>query len=347
MKIRAAACLAATLALMAGTPALAQKAQPRPDTAPGVQVERLNTVMVGDRAPELAISEWVKGDEVSGFEDGKVYVVEFWATWCGPCIAGMPHVSELQKEYEDKGVTVIGVNIWDDPANVAPFMSEKQGDEKMQYVVAIEKKIEGEDVRNGVMARDWMRAAGRNGIPSAFIVDQKGYIAWMGHPMTMDEPLHKVVAGEWDIKAAAEDHVKMVKAEAKQNEQRQMLGKLLNPVTAAMSAGDYDKAYKALNKALDHEAVWDNANVLNSLSWNMVDPDADVADRNPKLAVKMAERAAELTEGKSAPVLDTLAWAYYQAGMKEKAIATETKAIALLSGDAKASYLEALERMKK
>lgn len=347
MKIRAAACLAASLALMAGTPALAQKAQPRPDTAPGVQVERLNEVMVGDRAPELAISEWVKGDEISGFEDGKVYVVEFWATWCAPCIAGMPHVSELQEKYEDKGVTVLGVNIWDDPANVAPFMTDKQGDEKMQYTVAIEKKIEGENIRNGEMARDWMRAAGRNGIPSAFIVDQKGYIAWVGHPMTMDEPLAKVVAGEWDIKAAAEDHVKMVKAEIKQNEQRQMLGKLLNPVTAAMGAGDYDTAYKALTAALEHEAVWDNANVLNSLTWNMVDPDADVSDRNPKLAVKMAERAAELTEGKSAPVLDTLAWAYYQAGMKDKAIATETKAIALLSGDAKASYVEALERMKK
>ena len=118
-------------------------------------------------------------------------------------------------------------------------------------------------------------------------------------------------------------------------------------VTAAMGAGDYDTAYKALTAALEHEAVWDNANVLNSLTWNMVDPDADVSDRNPKLAVKMAERAAELTEGKSAPVLDTLAWAYYQAGMKDKAIATETKAIALLSGDAKASYVEALERMKK
>lgn len=353
MKIRAAACLAASLALMAGAPALAQDAKPRPDTAPGVQVERLNKLMVGDRAPELAITEWVKGDEVTGFEDGKVYVVEFWATWCGPCIAGMPHVSELQKEYKDKGVTVIGVNIWDDPANVDPFMEDRganpSGDKLMKYTVAIEKKIEGEDpTRTGEMARDWMRAGGRNGIPSAFIVDQRGYIAWMGHPMSMDEPLEKVVNGSWDLKAAAKEHVEAVKLEAKQMEQRKVLVELLTPVSEAMNKGDFDTAYKGLAKAIENEAVWDNANVLNSFAWTMSDPDnTTITDRNPKLAVKMAERAVELTKGKNTAILDTLAWAYYQAGMKDKAIETENKAIEMSSGEEKKAFTEARERMKK
>ena len=210
MKLRAAACLA--LALMAGAPAIAQNATPKPARAPGVEVERTTKLMVGDLAPELAIGEWVKGDEVTGFEDGKVYVVEFWATWCGPCIGGMPHVSDLQKEYKDKGVTVIGVNIWDEPANVAPFMADRgerngvkqtSGDELMQYTVAIEKKIEGEDpTRNGEMAKSWMKAAGQNGIPSAFIVDQKGYVAWIGHPMKMDKPLEEIVKAIYASAAA-------------------------------------------------------------------------------------------------------------------------------------------------
>lgn len=347
MKFRAAACVA--LALMAGAPVMAQKTvQPKPAQAPGVEVERINTLMVGDRAPELAISEWVKGDEVTGFEEGKVYVVEFWATWCGPCIRGMPHLSEIQEEYKDKGVTVLGVNIWDEPDNVEPFMKDKGGDDKMHYTVAIEKKIEGEDPRrNGEMAKNWMRAAGRNGIPSAFIVDQKGYIAWMGHPMSMDDALKGVVAGTWDIRQAAKDHAESAQREAKQASQQDALNKVMTPVTAALQKKDYGAAYKSIEEAMKSEAVWDNSGALNYMAWAISDPDAKIENRDAKLALKLAERANELEKGANPAVLDTLAWAYYHAGMKDKAIAAETKAIGMLSGDDKKQYEETLERLKK
>ena len=52
------------------------------------------------------------------------------------------------------------------------------------------------------MAKTWMQAAGQNGIPTAFVVNKESRIAWIGHPMTIDSPLSKVVAGEWDIQAA-------------------------------------------------------------------------------------------------------------------------------------------------
>src|SRR5436305_4114419 len=59
----------------------------------------------GDLAPPLMATKWLQGREVPKFEPGGVYVVEFWATWCGPCIAFMPHLAELQARYRDNGLT--------------------------------------------------------------------------------------------------------------------------------------------------------------------------------------------------------------------------------------------------
>ena len=96
--------------LIAASAASVTVGQTDATTAPAKQPEaaKAKKLSVGDKAPPLSIEKWVKGDEVTGFEKGKVYVVEFWATWCGPCVASMPHLSALQKEYKDR-VTIIGV----------------------------------------------------------------------------------------------------------------------------------------------------------------------------------------------------------------------------------------------
>src|SRR3954463_3704223 len=114
-------CLAATLMFsLAALPALAA------DASKDV------TLKVGDPAPKLSIDKWVKGEPVKEFEKGKVYVVEFWATWCGPCKVSIPHVTKLQAKFKDKGLVVIGVDVWErDLAKVEPFVTE-MGD-KMNY----------------------------------------------------------------------------------------------------------------------------------------------------------------------------------------------------------------------
>jgi len=151
------------------------------------------TLKMGDAAPELKIGQWLKGDPVT-LDDKGTFIVECWATWCGPCIAAFPHLSELAKANEGK-VKVIGVNVWErkKPEEVKAFV-EAQGD-KMSYHVAAEA--------DGSVAKDWLKAAGKNGIPCAFVVT-KGKVAWIGHPAALNQPLlTSIVGGTFDMAAFA------------------------------------------------------------------------------------------------------------------------------------------------
>src|SRR3954469_24173342 len=81
-----------------------------------------SALKVGDTAPAIK-GKWLKGEPVKSFEPGKIYVVEFWATWCGPCIVAMPQLSALQAKYEDQGVIVIGQDAQEDePAKAERFV---------------------------------------------------------------------------------------------------------------------------------------------------------------------------------------------------------------------------------
>jgi thiol-disulfide isomerase/thioredoxin len=155
---------------------------------------------VGDAAPKLGFSKFVKGDAVSEFKPGKVYVVEFWATWCGPCRAVFPHLSKLQKDYGDK-VAFIGVSVWEQDASLVEPFVKKMGD-TMSYRVAMDKVGKDDDASEGHMAKNWMTAAGQQGIPTAFIINGEGKVAWIGHPGKIDKPLKDVVEGKFDIALA-------------------------------------------------------------------------------------------------------------------------------------------------
>ncbi|HNY80230.1 MAG: TlpA disulfide reductase family protein [Sedimentisphaerales bacterium] len=162
-----------------------------PETAADMGSQAATTVMaaiptkLGDAAYPLTGLTWVKGSPVT-ISPGKVYVVEFWATWCQPCRKSIPHLTELAKKYADR-VVFVGVSN-EDVATVKPFVAD-QGDQ-MAYNVAVDTA--------GKVINGYMAAFGQGGIPTAFIVDAAGKVVWLGHPMdNLDEVLDKVLAGTY------------------------------------------------------------------------------------------------------------------------------------------------------
>jgi thiol-disulfide isomerase/thioredoxin len=151
----------------------------------------LSAASLGDAAAPLEIAEWIKGDAVdlAAVKGKKVVVVEFWATWCGPCKVSIPHLTEMQKKYESRGVVIIGVSD-EESSKVKPFVNEQGG--QMNYTVAID--------RNRGTSAAYMEKYGQNGIPHAFVIDKEGRIAWHGHPMSgLERVLDQLASNTFDL----------------------------------------------------------------------------------------------------------------------------------------------------
>ncbi|MHC4911841.1 MAG: TlpA family protein disulfide reductase [Planctomycetota bacterium] len=121
---------------------------------------------VGQKAPKLHITNWLTPDPPSSATlQGRVLVVEFWATWCPHCVESIPHMIELTNKYADKGVLFVGVSRDKSAGDVRSFL--KQSD--INYHIAMD---------TGISDNFSFR-----GIPTAFVVDSAGQILWQGHPM--------------------------------------------------------------------------------------------------------------------------------------------------------------------
>ena len=281
------------------------------------------SLTIGQPAPALTVEAWLKGSPIPAFEKGQVYVVEFWATWCGPCRASIPHLSELQAKYQDKGLRVVGVNVFEkyDVGTQAKVKTFVDGfGPRMNYTVAY-------DGKDGRMAKAYMTAADQHGIPTAFIVDRQGLVTYIGYPMAMDQALAQVLDGTFTLA--------MGKAELAQGEaeRQQMMAeqKKLEPVGAylkLLSLKDYDKAFEA-GRAILAGDLKDNPAALNAIAWSMVDPRMTLLKPDLEMAFKAGLHACEVTGFKEPGILDTLARVYYLRGDKAKAIETQKKAIGL------------------
>lgn len=142
------------------------------------RVDYVQGSAVGASAPDFALVS-VAGDTVrlSDYQ-GRWRVVDFWASWCGPCRRSNPHMADLYRKYHPQGLEVIGVAVWDE-------------DEPWRAAVA-------EDALPWVNVRDAQPAKGQdevsqvyavNAVPTTLLIDPDGKIVYRGHPMQIDETL--------------------------------------------------------------------------------------------------------------------------------------------------------------
>ena len=123
------------------------------------------------RAPALEVLEVLRQGPVAP-ADATITVVEFWATWCGPCRRSIPELTRLQAKYARKGVAFIGVT--SEPPEVAQPYVTKMGDE-MNYTVVADYQAR--------TSRAYASLYNVSTIPHAYIIGPDGSIAWHGHPM--------------------------------------------------------------------------------------------------------------------------------------------------------------------
>jgi len=263
-----------------------------------------------DPAGKLEGLEWVKHGPVE-LRNGNFYVVEFWTTWCGPCVYSIPHLTKLQKKFADKKVSFVGIS-YETRDKIDPFV-KKMG-AKMDYAVA-------RDPERKVWSK-YMRAYKQRGIPCAFIVDKELRVVWVGHPMSdLDEVLEKVVEGKFDAKSYA----------AKKELESKKKEKLNTAFQEYFDAVKRDGGAKEAKAAAEIILENGSSGLLNAFAWRVL-TEVEDGKQDLKAALRAAAKANKETEGRSAPILDTYALALFKNGMVSEAITMQQKALKLVIG---------------
>ncbi len=133
--------------------------------------------MRGTQASDFGYEHHLSGPTVT-MGDGFV-VLDFWATWCGPCVASIPHMNELVTTFANDNVQFLMVSD-EAPGTVQNFMQKRP----IKATVVIDSD------------RSMFRAYNIRGIPHSFVINPEGKVVWEGHPMRLTaQVLNQLIAG--------------------------------------------------------------------------------------------------------------------------------------------------------
>ncbi len=291
---------------------------------------------IGDKAPALDVSEWVSlGQDrfkpVSKFEKGKVYVVEFWATWCGPCIMSMPHLASLQEKYLDKGLQI--VSITDDDLEAIDKLMQKEagnaeGNDKTYADITSHYTV-GSDP-DGSVHKSYMLATRQRGIPAAFIIGKDSKLEWVGHPAEIDEVLSAVLDDNWNrevFKVRFEDEQRLIDM----NEEVQK-------VARSVDQNDRPAFAKAILAVIEkYETILKSEDMRRELALSKLDYLMDLQFDAPSTTTLFAQ--AMLDDALSPVKKHDLAWRAYEVSVEQDIV---NKALLKSAADAIPKFLPQL-----
>ncbi len=160
--------------------------------------------MIGKPAPELDIEAWTHGEAKSPDDlKGKVVLLDFWAVWCGPCIATFPHLKEWHEEFHDKGLEIVGVTRqygykWnDETSRPSKPTTEEVSLETEQEM--LDKFMSHHELHHATIitpkSTEMQKQFGVTGIPHAVLIDRQGNVRMIkvGSGPTNSQALHKMI----------------------------------------------------------------------------------------------------------------------------------------------------------
>ena len=324
---------------------------------------------VTDQAPDISITEWSnKPTSLVQDKNGKtVYLVEFWASWCKPCIPSVKFLNELQKKYKKQGLEIIAITD-ESKDDTAKFLKEHD----IHYSVGFDK--DGKTMQNYLTNKD--------GLPTSFIINKDGIVVYKGHPMKSETILEQVLNDKYDLtevkklkdlEKKLEEALKDFNISEASDIAEQIL--YISPnnfdamqfrLLAFEKMGQEMAAFAFLDSLIkkfpDNEDTYfiklsllidlkpekvnefaekiytqfkDNPKTMNRLAWELID-NGKFATQDLDIALKASQRAVK--NGKAAgndflsASIDTLARCYYYIGLLEEAIENQEKAYNLAKG---------------
>jgi thiol-disulfide isomerase/thioredoxin len=166
------------------------------------QMANAEIIQVGMPAPDISLTSPEGKKYTLSSLKGKVVLLDFWASWCGPCRRNNPHVVEIYNKYKDKGFTVYSVSLDGiDARTRTRFATDEEyqaglEQSKNQWKKAIEQDQLAWPYHVSELSKWDTQAArlyGVSGIPKTFLIDRQGKIAAVNPRTTLEEELLKIL----------------------------------------------------------------------------------------------------------------------------------------------------------